>query len=172
MVEIPRKFTWNYFWSEMRSRFEDFANTHLHLQNMVEYLSQWSKNARENCGLVMSKNTNIDKTYIRYSSWIWLLFLLLLLLLFFFFFTLTGTWKKPLLIYSTRHDLNMCISQCLEISFLFFLLLILTLCIFTLLQLTCSYMFWIKHFWLTFFKTVWLTPPPPPHPNVSGQHKS
>ena len=120
------------------------------------------KKCQENCGLVMSKNTNIDKTYIRYSSWIWLLFLLLLLLLLFFFFTLTGTWKKPLLIYSTRHDLNMCISQCLEISFLFFLLLILTLCIFTLLQLTCSYMFWIKHFWLTFFKTVWLTPPPLP----------
>ena len=46
IVEIPRKFTWNYFWSEMRSRFEDFANTHLHLKNMVEYLSQWSKNAK------------------------------------------------------------------------------------------------------------------------------
>ena len=112
------------------------------------------KKCQENCGLVMSKNTNIDKTYIRYSSWIWLLLL--------FLFTLTGTRKKPLLIYSTRHDLNMCISQCLEISFLFFLLLILTLCIFTLLQLTCSYMFWIKHFWLTFFKTVWLTPAPLP----------
>lgn len=28
----------------------------------------------ENCGLLMSKNTITDKTYIPYSSWIWLFF--------------------------------------------------------------------------------------------------